>query len=426
MALHLAINFQRIDPSKGGAETYVADLCRQLARRGHRVDLYANSWVTGALPDEVRIHPVPTSGTTRAARIWNFAKNSADALSRTTHDCSVGFINTWAHDVIIPQGGVHAGSLECNARRFHPVWKRQLYLASKRWNPRHNLYRRIEERQYNPESGAKVVVAVGAMVREHLERFHGVPEARIRVIPNAIDADRLRVDDRTTGRERYREEFGLAGDDLACLFVGHNFRLKGLPDLLAALRLRLDQEPSARSIHLIVCGGGRLAPIRQLVARLGLESTVRLVGFAPDIRVAFHAADFFCLPTYYDPCSLVVFEALACGLPVITTAYNGAGDVMTQGQEGYVVPSPHDHAALAKALNEMVHDEARRAMSANASRLGCEQSFDQHVTRLEAVFREVTEWKQSGAEEGTPCKPSFWRAAKGHASDRSRMSFPSH
>ena len=85
---------------------------------------------------------------------------------------------------------------------------------------------------------------------------------------------------------------------------------------------------------------GKPGPFRALVDRLGLGDSVKLLGFLPDIRPAFHAADCFVLPTYYDPCSLVVFEALACGLPVITTACNGAGELIAPGREGFVVPSP--------------------------------------------------------------------------------------
>jgi len=101
--MHLALNFQRVDPSRGGAETYVADLCRQLTQAGHRVDLYAESWADDCLPPEVNIVPVAGTGRTKLERIHSFAKNSEQALSQAHHDCSVGFVNTWAHDVIIPK-----------------------------------------------------------------------------------------------------------------------------------------------------------------------------------------------------------------------------------------------------------------------------------------------------------------------------------
>src|SRR5881227_1500128 len=116
--MHLALNYQRLDPSRGGAETYVAELCRHLVQGGHRVDLYAESWADGCLPPGVNLVPVTAKGRTRWDRIWSFAENSDHAMRQGAQECSVGFINTWGHDVIIPQGGVHYGSLLGNAGRF--------------------------------------------------------------------------------------------------------------------------------------------------------------------------------------------------------------------------------------------------------------------------------------------------------------------
>src|SRR4051794_3406206 len=118
--MRLALNFRRIDPTKGGAETYVADLCHRLIDVGHRVDVFAGEWKTGVLPQGVGLIRVEAQGWTRWERTWNFAIRSEQALrsSEADYDCTVGFINTWHHDVIIPQGGVHAASLEANARRF--------------------------------------------------------------------------------------------------------------------------------------------------------------------------------------------------------------------------------------------------------------------------------------------------------------------
>lgn len=383
--MRLALNFQRIDPTRGGAETYVVDLCQHLVRAGHQVDLYAESWREGVLPEAVRCVAVPVSGKSRLARLWSFARNSEQALQNANYDCTLGFINTWHHDVIIPQGGVHRGSLEANAKRFPAAWQRGLYKAGKMANLKFWDYRRIERKQYDPERGARVV-AVGRMVQEHLVEYQNVPRSRIHLIPNAIDPNRLVVPQPGATRCAFRNRMGFAPNDLIGLFVGHNFWLKGLKPLLKALHARKDQ---GRPVHLLVCGGGNLGPFRRMVRRLGLTETVHLIGFLPEIREAFWSSDFFVSPTYYDPCSLVVFEALACGLPVITTSCNGAGDVITDGQEGYVITAPDAIGELSAAINHMTDDEARAEMSAHATALGREQSFERHVARLTKVFEEV-------------------------------------
>ena len=388
--MRLALNFQRIDPSRGGAETYVVDLCQRLIRAGHEVDVLANEWKLHGLPPGARVIRVDAPGWTRWQRTWNFAKNSEHVLRGldANYDCTVGLINTWHHDVIIPQGGVQAASLEANSRRFSAGWRRLAYRIGKQINPKAWVYRAIESRQYDPARGARVV-AVSEMVRGHLERHHGVPRDRIHVVPNAIDAGRLRVADPRTVRLEFREGLGLQPDDLVALFVGHNYGLKGLKPLLMALHERMRRNPEARPIHLLACGGGKAGPFRSMARELGLGEFVHLLGFQDDIRPCFRASDFFALPTYYDPCSLVVFEALACGLPVITTACNGAGELITEGREGFVVPAPDALEALADALDGMVDDESRSVMAGHAEKLGREQSFDRHVSRLIEVFEEV-------------------------------------
>jgi UDP-glucose:(heptosyl)LPS alpha-1,3-glucosyltransferase len=231
------------------------------------------------------------------------------------------------------------------------------------------------------------------MVQEHLQQYHHVPRTRIHVIPNAIDADRLAVPHPGAVRCAFRNRLGLEPGDLVGLFVGHNFALKGLAPLLGALAERRRRNPEGRPIRLLVCGGGAIPPYRRLANRLGLGELVHWIGFAPDIRPCYWSSDFFVLPTYYDPCSLVVFEALACGLPVITTTSNGASDVMTHGREGYILSAPGALAELVGALDRMTDDPGRRAMSASALVLGREQSLDNHVARLIRVFEEVAAGK---------------------------------
>ena len=138
--MRIAINFRRIDPNKGGAETYVVDLIHRLVGLGHEVSVYAESCRDGALPPGVAFHRVEAPGWFGWRKTWNFARNSEHALRRAeaarAFDASLGLINTWHHDVLIPQGGVHGASLDYNARRFAWGWRGGLYRRGKRITPR--------------------------------------------------------------------------------------------------------------------------------------------------------------------------------------------------------------------------------------------------------------------------------------------------
>jgi UDP-glucose:(heptosyl)LPS alpha-1,3-glucosyltransferase len=420
--MHLALNFQRIDPARGGAETYVADLCRYLVGAGHRVDLYAESWAEGCLPAQVNVVPVAATGQSRLERIRSFARNSQEALESARNDCSIGLINTYAHDVIIPQGGVQWGSLRANAARFGSPLAQQLYLATKMVNPKYWLHRSIESKQYDAERHPRVV-AVSTMVKRHIEQFHHVPRQQINVIPNAIDPKRLAVTQPGAVRCAFRNRIGLEPGDLTGLFVGHNFALKGLRPLLEALGARRQRNRGARPIHLVVCGSGQPGPYRRLANRLGLNETIHFLGFYPDVEACYWSTDFFVQPTFYDPCSLVVLEALACGLPVITTAQNGASELMTDGGEGYVLTTPNAREELITALDHMADDTRRQAMSARALRLGQLQAFEVHVARLIAVFEEVAAARSRRSPHSRLRGPKVRDAGSRPRSD-SRTAFP--
>ncbi len=395
--MRLALNFERIDPTRGGAETYVVDLCRSLISAGHQVDLYAASWKQGSLPPEVRCIEVAASGSTRIKRIWNFACNSEAALEGADYDCTIGFINTWAHDVIIPQGGVHDGSLRANSLRFQSALVRRLYVLGKMLNPKFSTYRAIERKQYAPDRQARVV-AVSNMVRRHIQQFHHVPRQLIHVVPNAIDPSRVRVAQPGAVRCALRNRLGLEPSDLVGLFVGHNFALKGLKPLLKALGAR--SRAGGRPIHLMACGGGRIAAYRRLARSLGISRTVHFLGYHPDIRECYASSDFFVMPTYYDPCSLVALEALAFGLPVITTVCNGASELITDGREGFLMSAPDALGELTAALGHMTDYDRRKTMSIEAARLGRALTFEHHVESLIKVFQEVAASKSRHGSHG--------------------------
>jgi UDP-glucose:(heptosyl)LPS alpha-1,3-glucosyltransferase len=232
-------------------------------------------------------------------------------------------------------------------------------------------------------------VAPSEMVKSHIETYHHVPREQIHVVPNAIDPRRLAVSQPGAVRCAFRNRLGLEPGDLVGLFVGHNFALKGLKPLLTALGGRSRRDRSTRPIHLLVCGSGEPGPFRRLAIRQGLSATVHFLGFYPDVEACYWSSDFFVQPTYYDPCSLVVLEALACGLPVITTAQNGASELLTDGLEGTILTAPDAAGELIAALDRMADDCNRRSMAAQALRLGQVQTFEVHVARLTAVFEEV-------------------------------------
>src|SRR5262249_18712656 len=156
----------------------------------------------------------------------------------------------------------------------------------------------------------------------------------------------VQVNDRLTVRAALRPRWGVDDETLVGLFVAMNYRLKGLEPLLRAVALI----PRDRRFRLVVVGNPRTQRFERLAKNLGIQERVVFHGFCTDARQVYFAADFLVHPTFYDPCSLVVLEALACGLPVITTRFNGAAELMHPPLDGLAIDDPHEHPRLAAAM----------------------------------------------------------------------------
>ena len=133
----------------------------------------------------------------------------------------------------------------------------------------------------------------------------------------------------------------------------------------------------------------------RLAARLGVAGRMLFAGHCMEMRNAYFAADFLVHPTFYDPCSLVVLEALACGLPVITSRFNGASELLSPPSDGVVIDDPHDAPVLAAAMHRFTDRDYRTAASSAARQTGTRWTFEHHYQALLDVFGEVRKTKQA-------------------------------
>ena len=109
----------------------------------------------------------------------------------------------------------------------------------------------------------------------------------------------------------------------------------------------------------------------------------------------YFAADFLVHPTFYDPCSLVVLEALACGLPVITTATTAPASCCGAPQAGYVIDDPHDHEQLAWCMGRLLDPTRRTGCAQAARRTAAQWTFEEHYRQLLGVFSEAAVRKRA-------------------------------
>jgi UDP-glucose:(heptosyl)LPS alpha-1,3-glucosyltransferase len=370
----------------GGVERQIHDLGVRLADAGHQISWICASRDAGV---DARIHchrVVEPPGLLRAARPFAFDRLARRALATLgPFDVVHGFGKTSRQDVYRDGSGCladfQAGAFEGEGAG----WR----LALRRLGPQAIAAARIERERYRPGS-CRIVLPISALVREQILRRYPLAPERVRVLHPAVDTERFSPRLAPAARAAVRAELALPDETPLLAFVGSDFRRKGLPALLAALRLL----PSA---YALVLGGDRPARLRrarELAGELGVGGRVHFAGVRPDPERWLAAADCLVFPSRFDAFGNVVLEAMASGLPVVVSRRAGAAEVVIPGRTGAVVDAPEDVAALAAAIRPFL-DPVLRAEAGRLARREAERSsWERQLECVLAVYREVIEEKR--------------------------------
>lgn len=348
--------------ASGGVEAYLTNLARHLAQAGHEVAIVCNRHGEAPHPAVrfVRLRPFHLGG---ASKLWAFARAVERHVARVRYDVVYGLGKTWSHDVVRMGGGSHQTYLDLVAgyerRRFPPplgLWlKDRMALA-------------IEARSVAP-ANCRLVITNSEMVKRDMCDRHHLPSERVLVIHNGVDGERFHPRLRAGAGARLREECGFTGEHQVLLFLGSGYTRKGLDLILRAFPDLLRRRPSVR---LLVVGYDSALPrYRTLAQDLGISAAVRFLGGRTDVPACYGAADLYVLPTRYDPFANSTLEALASGLPVITSDTNGGAEVITPAA-GEVIA----YGDLAVRLGEAMYawsDPQRLAQARDGARAAAER-----------------------------------------------------
>src|SRR4029077_15508229 len=204
-------------------------------------------------------------------------------------------------------------------------------------DPYHRLVCALERRIFRLRA-ARHVVAISRLGKAEIEAPHGPAPSDVTLVYNGVDLERFHPDHRARHRAPTRERLGIDEEAWTVLFVGSGFERKGLGPLLEGFARLTD--PGRR---LVVAGKGDVAGPRRLATRPGLDDRVVWTGPVPDVEWLYAAADAVALPARYEPFGNVHLEALASGVPVLTSARAGGSEIVRAGDNGWVV----DEAAAA-------------------------------------------------------------------------------
>jgi len=304
-------------------------------------------------------------------------------MEEGNYDVTFGVGNTLKADVLQPHGGVHWAWFWRSLGAYDNPILWMIKFLGRVLSPKQWVSGWIEDASYRKGSFPKVV-AISEMVKQDMMKWYRIPEERIAVVYNGVDTEHFHPRNREY-RGDIRRRHGL-GDAWVILFVSNNFRMKGLGFLIKALAKMKKASPF--SFKLLILGRDRQDSYLRLVREEGMSEDVVFVGSTNEPEKYYGASDLLVHPTFYDACSLTVLEALASGLPVITTHFNGAGGIITQGQEGFVIADPRDAQALAEKILYFLDRERMERASMAARHLAESYSVEKNWREIESVFQE--------------------------------------
>ena len=348
--MRLAIIRQRY-AAYAGAERFTEAALEALLERGVAITLYTRRWpeTRVQLIEPVVCNP-PYIG--RLWRDWGFARAVTSKIARTPPELVLSHERLLCCDVYRAGDGVHQVRLEECLRDESALARRMV-----EWSPYHR-YALEMERQLYASPALRVVICGSKMVRDEIRDRFGVAEDKLRVIYNAVDSDvfspQLRLH-----RAAVRDKLRVTETATVFLILASEGR-EGVATAISALA-RLP-----RDTYLFVVGRDRArGRYKHLAEELGVADRVALLGAQEDPRPFYGAADAFVLPTLYDPCPNAALEAMACGLPLVTSTKCGAAELVVEHDAGFVCPA-RDVDSLAWHMTTLTDAGARTTLGARA------------------------------------------------------------
>jgi glycosyltransferase involved in cell wall biosynthesis len=184
----------------------------------------------------------------------------------------------------------------------------------------------------------------------------------VRIIPNGVDTAQFSPSARLVLRAEARQRRKIQETDFMLLLIGNDWRVKGLETVLRAVSA-LRELP----IHIIAAGDDSPDSFREAAKSLGISERCRFEPSREDVLDFYAAADLYASPSREDSFGLPVAEAMACGLPVITSSHAGVANLIRDGMDGFVLPQVDDYRGLAQLLQRLHADETLRGNTGNAA-----------------------------------------------------------
>jgi UDP-glucose:(heptosyl)LPS alpha-1,3-glucosyltransferase len=364
----------------GGVERQAHSVARALLDAGHEVHVFAQRRDDTVDP-RIRFHRIASPvRPIRAAKVWLFDRLCERAVERSgPFDLVHGFAKTSRQDVYYDGSGCLADFQAYSIDTLPQAWRRRWRRAS----PHQRVVARIERRRYT-RGNFRRILAISELVRGQILRRYGLSDEEVETLYPGVDLERFQPAD-AAQRSALRAELSLPEDAPLLVFLGSDYRRKGLPAFLGALA-RLP------GTYGLVIGRERPARMRRyegLAEALGVRARTHFLGVRPEPGPYLAGSDCLLFPTHFDAFGSAVLEALACGTPAVVSARAGAAELVADGKTGAVVADPQDAEALARAARAFLDPGPRREASRLARHEAERHPWQRHTDRVLAIYEEL-------------------------------------
>lgn len=327
----------------GGLQRDFMRIAKECVRRGHEVHVFTMRWEGPAEP-AFQLHIVPVSGLTNHARANNFYEEINNLENRDHYDVWVGFNKMPGLDLYYAADVCYQSRIKVQKS----FWYRLL--------PRYRTWTKLEEGVF--AAGKKTgILLISPLQQQEYTDCYGTEAERFHLLPPGISRDHVAAADASEQRKEKRQMLGLSDQECMLLMVGSGYQTKGLDRAikgLAALPTALRDR-----CHLYVAGQGRAESYQKLARELGVSQQLHIFGARTDVPQLMLAADLLLHPSYHENTGTAILEAMAAGLPVLTTAVCGYAHYVTDADAGMVLPARFEQAAWNAALEKMLLSSSR-------------------------------------------------------------------
>lgn len=388
--MHIALIREWFDRMHGGAERYAVTLAEHLRARGHRVTVICDRWVE----DDARgfeMLRVPFRRYLGPFAYERFAVETGAAAERCGADVTLALARSFGGDLcrvgdLLQQSWIEANWPDEQKRRSKLRWA---------WRVRRRL--KLEQAIFSRARFHRIV-AISRLVQEQLLRHFNLTPAQVCVMHNGVDFGRFSPPDRAKAAA-CRRALGLPEDALVAIFVGMDFRRKGLGAAAAGFvhASRIAAPEVRRRLFLVAVGRGDEQLALRVSRELECPGRVMVLPRTPRIEECFAAADVLVHPSKADPGANVVLEALASGVPAVVSRYTGNADFIDPGRNGFVLRERQNAQEIGEAILRVVSGRERDFAAGRVRSCSRLLSHVEHFQAMEALLKEAAQARASVA-----------------------------